>query len=57
MMTGSGQSFLDLSIYAGDEKERRMVEAMDRGTGAVLAAVSANEQRQLSPRASRPRCH
>src|SRR5215471_10015114 len=31
MMTGSGRSFLDLSIYAGDEKERRTLEAMDRG--------------------------
>ena len=31
MMTGFGQSFLDLSIYAGDEKERRTREAMDRG--------------------------
>ena len=44
MMTGYGQSFLDLSIYAGDEKERRTLEAMDRGEALIYGGrISAGD--------------
>ena len=38
VMTGLDVPFLDLSLYAGDEKERLTTEAMERGEPLIYSA-------------------
>lgn len=44
VMTGLRQPFLDLSMYAGDEKERRTLDAMNRGEPLIYGGrISAGD--------------
>jgi len=44
VITGLGQPFLDLSMFAGDEKERRTIGAMDRGEPLIYGGrISAGD--------------
>jgi predicted RecB family nuclease len=44
VVAGIGEPFLDLSMHAGREKERRTLEAMDRGEGLIYGGrISADD--------------